>query len=107
MYVVVDRGERTYNGHWYAVSRNLNVVNSPLIGALRRSERAGWSFSQVVCPCETIILPSSSLAASHPSLQSTTMNLSAHHVAGSDETFYISEFVTGEEEAYLIRKVRP
>ena len=35
------------------------------------------------------------------------MNLSEHHVPGSKDTYYIPDFVTADEEAYLLRKVRP
>lgn len=34
------------------------------------------------------------------------MNLSEHHVPGSKDTYYIPDFVTADEEAYLLRKVR-
>jgi hypothetical protein len=34
------------------------------------------------------------------------MNLAVrHHVPGSKDTYYIPDFVTADEEAYLIRKV--
>jgi hypothetical protein len=35
------------------------------------------------------------------------MNLSGHHVPGSKDTYYIPDFVTADEEEYLLRKVSP
>jgi hypothetical protein len=35
------------------------------------------------------------------------MNLTVHHVPGTTDTYYIPDFVTEEEEAYLLRKVSP
>lgn len=35
------------------------------------------------------------------------MNLTGHHVPGTADTYYIPDFVTEEEEAYLLRKVSP
>jgi hypothetical protein len=34
------------------------------------------------------------------------MNLVEHHVPGSKDTYYIPNFVTIDEEVYLLRKVR-
>lgn len=33
------------------------------------------------------------------------MNLAEHHVPGSKDTYYIPDFVTADEESYLLRKV--
>jgi hypothetical protein len=33
------------------------------------------------------------------------MNLAEHHVPGSKDTYYIPDFVTEDEETYLLRKV--
>jgi uncharacterized secreted protein with C-terminal beta-propeller domain len=33
------------------------------------------------------------------------MNLAEHHVPGSKDTYYIPDFVTADEETYLLRKV--
>jgi hypothetical protein len=33
------------------------------------------------------------------------MNIIEHHVPGTTDTYYISDFVTEDEEAYLLRKV--
>ncbi|KAI9463923.1 hypothetical protein F5148DRAFT_982298 [Russula earlei] len=34
------------------------------------------------------------------------MNLAEHHVPGSKDTYYIPDFVTADEEAYLLRKIQ-
>ena len=39
-------------------------------------------------------------------MDSTTTDLSAFHIPGTSKAYYIPNFVTVEEEAYLIRKVR-
>jgi hypothetical protein len=36
----------------------------------------------------------------------TTTDLSAFHIPGTSKAYYVPDFVTVEEEAYLIRKVR-
>jgi hypothetical protein len=33
------------------------------------------------------------------------MKLAEHHVPGSKDTYYIPDFVTADEETYLLRKV--
>ena len=35
------------------------------------------------------------------------MDLTEHHVPGTTDTYYIPDFVTEDEEAYLLRKVSP
>ena len=35
------------------------------------------------------------------------MNLNEHHIPGTTDTYYIPDFVTEDEEAYLLRKVSP
>jgi len=34
------------------------------------------------------------------------MNLSEYHVPGTTDTYYIPDFVTGDEETYLLRKIQ-
>jgi len=47
--------------------------------------------------------PLSVATISTPSI--SQMNLAKHHVPGSKNTYYIPDFVTTDEEAFLLRKV--
>ena len=41
-----------------------------------------------------------------PGTDENTTGLSDYHVPGSVDTYYIPDFLTGDEESYVIRKVR-
>jgi hypothetical protein len=49
-------------------------------------------------------LTSRAISTIHP-LPLPQMNLAEHHVPGSKDTYYIPDFVTVDEETYLLRKV--